>query len=119
MTDHQPLTAIFHPEKGIPVTAAARIQCYAAQLEAQDYEIKYRTSAKHSNADDLSRLPLATGKTATESDVMDVFYMNYMDVLPIIASVIQNECSKDPVLSKVLERTNQSCRSGAILLQTA
>ena len=30
--------------------------------------------------------------------------MNHMDVLPITASVIQNECSKDPVLSKILER---------------
>ena len=48
---------------------------------------------------------MATGKTATECDVMDVFYMNHMDVLSITASVIQNECSKDPVLSKVLERT--------------
>ena len=47
---------------------------------------------------------MATGKTATESDVMDVFYMNHMNVLQITASVIQNECSKDPVLSKVLER---------------
>ena len=48
---------------------------------------------------------MAIGKTATESDAMDVFYMNHMDVLPITASVIQIECSKDPVLSKVLERT--------------
>ena len=31
--------------------------------------------------------------------------MNHMDVLPITPSVIQNECSKDPILSKVLERT--------------
>ena len=84
---------------------AARMQRYALQLAAHDYEIKYRTSAKHANADGLSRLPMATEKTATESDVMDVFYMNHMDVFPITASVIQNECSKDPVLSKVLERT--------------
>ena len=98
---HQPLTAIFHPEKGIPAMTAARMQRYALQLAAHDYEIKYRTSAKHANADGLSRLPMATGKT----DVMDVVYMNHMDVLPITASVIQNECSKDPVLSKVLERT--------------
>ena len=78
---------------------------YALQLAAHDYEIKYRTSAKHANADGLSRLPMAPGKTSTEYDVMDVFYINHMDVLPITASVIHNECSKDPVLSKVLERT--------------
>ena len=105
VTDHQPLTAIFHPEKGIPAMTAARMQRYALQLATHDYEIKYRTSAKHANADGLSRLPMATGKTATESDVMDNFYMNHMDVWPITASVIQSECSKDPVLSKVLGRT--------------
>ena len=105
VTYHQPLTAIFHPDKGIPAMTAARMQRYALQLAAHDYEIKYKTSAKHANADGLSRLPMVTGKTATESDVMDVFYMKHMDVLPITASVIQNECSKDPVLSKVLERT--------------
>ena len=55
--------------------------------------------------DGLSRVPMPTGKTVKEYDVMDVFYMNHMDVLPITASVIQNECSKDPILSKVLERT--------------
>ena len=105
VSDHQPLTAIFHPEKGIPAMTAARMQLYALQLAAHDYEINYRTSAKHGNADGLSRVPMPTGKTVQESDVMDVFYMNHMDVLPITASVIQNECSKDPILSKVLERT--------------
>ena len=47
VTDHQPLTAIFHPEKGIPAMAAARMQRYALQLAAHDYKIKYRTSSKH------------------------------------------------------------------------
>ena len=60
VTDHQPLTAIFHPEKGIPAMTAARMQRYALQLAAYDNEIKYRTSAKHVNADSLSRLPMAT-----------------------------------------------------------
>ena len=104
-TDHQALTAMFHHEKGIPAMTAARMQRYALQLAVHDYEIKYRTSTKHANVDDLSRLPMATVKTATESDVIDVFDMNHMDVLPITASVIQNECSNDPVLSKVSERT--------------
>ena len=105
VTDHQPLTAILHPEKGIPAMMTAHMQRYALQLAAHVYEIKYIISAKHDNADGLSRLHMATGKTATEYDVMDVFYMNHMDVLSITASVIQNECSKDPVLSQDLERT--------------
>ena len=65
VTDHQPLSAIFHPEKGILAMTAARIQRYALLFVAHDYETKYRTSAKHANVDGLSRLPMATGKTAT------------------------------------------------------
>ena len=61
--------------------AAQRMQRYAIQLAAHDYKIMYRTSAKHANVDGLSRLPMATGKTPTEYDVMDVFYMNHMYAL--------------------------------------
>ena len=50
MTDHQPLTAISHPEKSIPVMMETHMQCYA-----HDCKIKYKTSVKHDNADGLSR----------------------------------------------------------------
>ena len=81
MTDHQPLTAIFHPEKGIPAMTAARMLRYALPSPTHDYEITYRTSAKHANADGLSKLPMyGNRENATESDVMDVFYMNHVDV---------------------------------------
>ena len=60
----------------------------------------------------------ATGKTATESSVMDVFYMNHMDVLPIRATVIQTECKKESVLSNTSwVATSQPSLSEAILLQ--
>ena len=36
VTDHQPLSPIFHPEKGIPAMTAARMQRYALQLAAHD-----------------------------------------------------------------------------------
>ena len=43
VTDHQPLTAIFHPGKSIPAmrAARARMQRYALQLAAHDYDIVY------------------------------------------------------------------------------
>ena len=42
ITDHKPLTAIFHPEKGIPAMTAARLQRYAFFLAGLDYEIDIR-----------------------------------------------------------------------------
>ena len=57
-TDHKPLLSIFHPQKGIPEVAASRLQRWAITLSAYDYEVQYKLSAQHGNADALSRLPL-------------------------------------------------------------
>ena len=55
ITDHQPLTHIFSPSKAIPVTAAARIQRWAVFLSGFTYDIKYKNTKMHGNADGLSR----------------------------------------------------------------
>ena len=66
-TDHKPLTAILGPKKGIPSLAAARLQRWAILLSAYDYEIHFKPTASHSNADGLSCLPLpVTGKAAQD-----------------------------------------------------
>ena len=49
-TDHKPLTAIFGSKKGIPVMAAARLQRWAVQLLAYNYEIRFRRTQNHGNA---------------------------------------------------------------------
>ena len=58
ITDHQPLTTILGPKKGIPSLAAARLQRWALLLSAYVYDIKYKSTHCHGNADGLSRLPL-------------------------------------------------------------
>ena len=58
VTDHKPLTAILGPKKGIPPLAAARLQRWAWILSAYTYEIKFRPTGDHGNADGLSCLPL-------------------------------------------------------------
>ena len=58
ITDHKPLTSIFGPKKGVPPIAAARLQRWALKLAAYSYEIQFRRTDEHSNADGLSRLPL-------------------------------------------------------------
>ncbi len=58
ITDHKPLTAIFGAKKGIPTLAAARLRMGTLALGVQLYEIQYKLTESHSNADGLSRLPL-------------------------------------------------------------
>ena len=57
-TDHKPLLSIFHPQKGIPEVVASTLQRWAITLSTYDYEVQYKPSAQHGNADTLSRLPL-------------------------------------------------------------
>ena len=54
ITDHKPLTAIVGPKRGIPSLAAARLQRWAVLLSAYEYDIKYKSTHAHSNADGLS-----------------------------------------------------------------
>ena len=57
-TDHKPLTNILGPTQGIPSLAAARLQRWAIQLAGYSYQIHFRPTNQHCNADGLSRLPL-------------------------------------------------------------
>ena len=53
LTDHQPLVTILGPKVGVPPLAATRMQRWSLILAAYQYEIEYRKSAEHANADAL------------------------------------------------------------------
>lgn len=55
-TEHRPLVKIFGPKTGVPTLAAARLQRWSLTLSAYQYEIQYKPSQQHSNADALSCL---------------------------------------------------------------
>ena len=57
VTDHKPLITIFGSKKGIPTIIASRLQRWSIILSAYTYEIVYKPTAKHGNADGLSRSP--------------------------------------------------------------
>ena len=59
ITDHKPLSTSLSPNKGIPSLAATRMQHWALLLSAYTYDISYRPTKLHANADALSRLPLS------------------------------------------------------------
>ena len=59
VTDHKPLLTIFGSKKGIPTVAANRLQRWTIILATYTYEILYKPTAKHGNAETLSRLPVS------------------------------------------------------------
>jgi hypothetical protein len=129
VTDHQPLTSIFSPNKGIPVSTAARLQRYALFLSGFNYQIEYKKTSLHSiqfqaplcqfwhNSAlislknvmqmpraflSLSRLPLAEPDRQDAIDGEDVFHMSQIEHLPVTSAVIQRE-TRDNVLARVHE----------------
>ena len=74
------------------------MQCWAIVLSAYDYQIEYRSSAKHSNCDALSRLPHEDSKIGSESEICSVSAID--KDFPITPMNIGKATLQDPVLSK-------------------
>lgn len=103
ITDHAPLTALFGEKKPIPAHAAARMVRWAIILSAYDYTIVYRKGTDIVEADALSRLPK---KIEDVEDELIQFFAPFPEV-PMTAREIENATRKDPLFSKVLDRTLQ------------
>ena len=78
------------------------MQRWSITLAAYDYEIVFRNTSAHANADALSRLPSKVVESHKE-DGAQVFHMEQLEALPITVTQIQTEIRKDPVLSKVYD----------------
>lgn len=80
--------------------AANRLTRYALLMMNYDYEIVYRNTKEHANADVLSRFP----KNVIHSDEQDEceeFFAVTMDEALLDATLVARETAKDPVLSKI------------------
>ena len=100
LTDHKPLATILGPKTAVPSLAAARMQRWAVILQAYNYQVEYRSSAEHANADALSRLPCDIGPRKEEAEI---FFFSGLDELPVDSKDISRRTRRDPVLARVLE----------------
>ena len=98
VTDHQPLLA---PKKRLPTLAAARIQRWSIALAAYNYNVIYRSTLKHTNADGFSRLPLKDCQE--EPDGAAALNIWQIETLPISFKQLQTATRVDPVVSKVMK----------------
>ncbi|XP_064394484.1 uncharacterized protein K02A2.6-like [Halichondria panicea] len=99
ITDHKPLTAIFGSKKGIPTLAAARLQRWALLLSTYDYEIQFKPTESHSNADGL---PLPVLDSDNGGEAVSLFNVSQVQSLPVTFQQVQQATKRDPVLSKLL-----------------
>ena len=101
-TDHKPLVTVLGPKTAVPTLAAARMQRWAVILQAYNYQVEYRSSAEHANADALSRLPCDNSPMKEEAEI---FCFSGLDVLPANSKDLRRDTRRDPVLARVAEYT--------------
>lgn len=97
VTDNKPLMAILGSKKGLPTLAAARLQRWAILLLGYQYDLEFRPSGQHSNADGLSRLP-RPGTDGMDDDLeagTAAFNMHQIRALPVSAKQLQAATMKD------------------------
>jgi len=105
VTDHKPLMMLLGAKTGIPTLATASMQRWSLILSAYDYNIEYRRSTDHANADALSRLPDASSQPGDEVQDFPIHQVSFADELPVLAKYIREVTRKDPIMSKVVEYT--------------
>ena len=101
VTDHKPLVTILSPTSPIPTLAAARLQRWALLLSAYQYTVQFRPTAKHGNADALSRLPLWTKHPEVFDPVPSAVNVLQISTLPLKAVQLKTATDEDRVLGKV------------------
>ncbi|MDA8032443.1 MAG: Ty3/Gypsy family RNase HI domain-containing protein, partial [Alphaproteobacteria bacterium] len=102
ITDHKPLTTILASDQAIPSLSAARLQRWAILLSAYRYDIRFRRTQDHANADGLSRLPVSVPPGEEFSSVAACFNLAQINSLPVTAGAVATATRQDPLLSKVL-----------------
>ena len=106
ITDHKPILSILGLKKGIPSLAAARLQHWAVLLSAYTYDIQFKPTVTHSNADGLSRLPLPIDTKEGESPEASIYFVSWMECLQVTVAQMQQATCTDPCLSKILQFTH-------------
>jgi hypothetical protein len=109
-TDSKPLVSIFSPDKGLPALSATRMLHYAVFLMGFSYDIVYRNTKDHGNADALSRLPQSSealqelsGTSVVQDDPIATFQVNQIQALSTQAANVATATAADTELNPLLE----------------
>jgi len=103
VTDHKPLVAIFGSHKHLPPLVANRLHRWALYLSGFTFDIVYRSTKEHGNADALSRFPVKDDSTVSmdvDCEVNSIVELQ-LGTLPVNVKSIRKFSSRDKVLSQV------------------
>jgi hypothetical protein len=78
------------------------MQRYALFLSGYDYNVAYKNTNTHGNADSLSQLPLSECGTSEDTSV-EMMYMSQIEQLPNTCVRIKQETGRETAISHIYE----------------
>lgn len=81
--DNKPLMQNLSPQKGLPTFSAMRMQHYELFLRSFEFDIRFRKTEGHANADAMSRLPIQFHLLDNRYEGTDVPEINVIETLPV------------------------------------
>ena len=99
-TDNKALKYILDKNASLPPLAAARIVRWQLFLAAYDFDVEFKPTKKHANADMLSRLPV---NSKPVGDSINSIYYSQINSLPVTMDQMQKATQEDRVLKQVME----------------
>jgi len=106
VTDHKPLLAIFGPKTNLLTYVATRLHHWSLYLSQFQYDIQYRKSQDHGNADALSRIPFKSSRATDQlTSSVKLIASEKINTLPVNAKAIRKCTANDVLLSRVLRFT--------------
>ncbi len=98
ITDHKPLTAIWIQEGHTHFSSSTSAKMGPTSVDIiYDYEIQFKSTESHSNADGLSRLPLPVLDSHNGGEVASLFNVSQVQSLPVTYS---NKCNRLPNMTE-------------------
>ena len=93
-----------HYDPKLPLKLAGDASAWALLLSAYSYDIQFKRTYEHSNADGLSRFPLPVQPAnLTEAS----FTIGQIQALPVTAACLVKATRQDPILSQVMRYMQQ------------
>ena len=103
VTDHKPLLGLLKECRATSQQASSRIKRWSLFLSNYEYQLVFRNTTAHANADALSRLPLPELPAKVFEEPELVLLAEHLQDSPVTADDIRVWTQRDQKLTRVLE----------------
>ena len=107
VTDHKPLLGLLKEYRATSQQASSRIKRWSLFLSNYEYQLVFRNTTAHANADALSRLPLSEQPAKIFEEPELVLLAEHLDESPVNANDITIWTQRDQKLARVLQYIQQ------------